>query len=295
MEIKSLEHISCSFCQQDNYNIKYIKNGFNIVQCKNCKLVYVNPRLTNFEIENLYNGDYFTGKGFDKSVFYKDEFESKKDIIDLQDWDISTLKSLLNSTANNQKLFDIGAGMGLFLWKAKKAGFDVNGLELSPFAAGFVNSLGIKTFNTSIDEIKLEKNYYDVITMKEVIEHLPNPFTSLQKIFQSLKDNGILFLATGNYNCPERKLKGSDWFYFMPEGHLTYFSNRTIKMMLKKVGFRKVLVTNQGDLLMNFLLRIKILEPDNFKPKNIVKKTLFGLVRGINHFISSGMRIYAIK
>ena len=118
---------------------------------------------------------------------------------------------------------------------------------------------------------------------------------SLQTIYRWLKPGGVLFMATGNYDCPERKLKGKDWFYFMPEGHLYYFSNRTMGKYLRKAGFRKVRVTNQGDLLMEFLRKHGILTPGEAVPRNLIKRLVFLKVRAINHFISSGMRVYGVK
>jgi predicted SAM-dependent methyltransferase len=117
----------------------------------------------------------------------------------------------------------------------------------------------------------------------------------LKTIHRWLKPGGVLFMATGNYDCPERKLRGSDWFYFMPEGHLYYFSNRTMTKYLRNVGFRTVHVTNQGDLLMEFLRKHGFLEAGSAKPRNLFARLVFYKIRAINHFISSGMRIYAIK
>ena len=81
----------------------------------------------------------------------------------------------------------------------------------------------------------------------------------------------------------------------MPEGHLNIFSNRTMNNYLQKVGFNKIAVTNQGDKLMDILKNKKILSPGESKPRNIFKRGVFMIVRSINHFISSGMRIYAVK
>lgn len=290
-----MEFFECNFCNSDKYKIKYRIKDFQYVQCRNCGLVYVNPRLTKEEISNLYNEDYFRGTGFDKSVEYKKEFEEKSKLTDLNDWDISTIKHFLPDNIPSPKILDIGCGMGLFLWKASMQNFDAEGLELSEYASEFVKSNNIKVQRADIDSADLKDNYYDAIVMKEVIEHLPDVKKSLKKIYSSLKPGGVLFLTTGNYNSPERKLKGANWFYFMPEGHLQVFSNQTIKNFLIDSGFSKIYVTRQGDLLMNFLLKHGIIEPERFKPKNLFKRIVFELVRFVNHFISSGMRVYAIK
>lgn len=293
--MQNLESVNCNFCNSNDYKIKYIVDGFNYVQCNNCGLVYVNPRLSIESIEHLYDQNYFVGNGFDKSIDYKKDFEEKSTIQDLNVWDISTIKTFLPKNIHEPKLLDVGCGMGLFLWKAKNNGFVVEGIELSDYASEFAIAKGLSIKKGTIDSIELKNNFYDAIVMKEVIEHLTDPKKSLQIIFDSLKFNGVLFITTGNYNCPERIIKGKNWFYFMPTGHLQIFSNKTIKKYLEEIGFRKIYVTRQGDLLMNFLLRNGIIETDKFKPKNILRRIIFTLVRFINHFISSGMRIYAIK
>lgn len=292
---KNLENVRCNYCDADDYKLRFIKDGYSIVQCKKCDLVYVNPRLTQVSINKLYDEDYFLGDGFDKSIQYQKEFEEFADKLDLTDWDASAIKEMLKTESQKPKLLDIGCGMGLFLWKAKKAGFNAEGIELSPFAADFVRSKGIPVRDKSIYEEKLPENHYDAITLKEVIEHLPDPKRAFENIYSALKPGGVLFITTGNYDSPERKLKGKDWFYFMPEGHIFIFSNKTMTNYLNKIGFSQILVTNQGDLLMNKLLKGGIIETDKFKPSSIFKRTAFGAIRSLNHFISSGMRIYAVK
>ena len=299
------ESLPCDFCGQDKPIKRYEKRGFNIVQCANCGMAYTNPRLKGEKINELYDADYFQGHGFDKSVNYvadvKDHARHKSDFT-LNDWDLDSIKQLLRTKKTGKpRLLEIGCGTGVFLDKARQHGFEVEGLELSSYAANYVRNMGIPVRTESIESANDAPNTWDVIVMREVIEHLPHPMESLKTVFSWLKPGGVLFMATGNYDCPERKLKGSDWFYFMPEGHLYYFSNRTMTNYLKKVGFGTVKVTNQGDMLMEKLRNAGVIEPSNpdqpwpGAPRNLLKRLVFLSVRGVNHFISSGMRIYAVK
>ncbi len=262
-------------------------------------MVYTNPRLKGEKIGELYDADYFEGLGFDKSIDYVgdvDQYGRQKSNYTLNDWDADTIKSMLGKTESaNPRLLEIGCGTGVFLAKAREHGFDCSGLELSSYAAEFVRNMGIPVETKAIEDANFPDNSWNVIVMREVIEHLPHPKEALQTIHRWLKPGGVLFMATGNYDCPERKLRGSDWFYFMPEGHLYYFSNRTMAKYLRKVGFGTVRVTNQGDMLMEMLRKNGILEPGESVPRNIFKRLVFHLVRLVTHFISSGMRIYAIK
>jgi 2-polyprenyl-3-methyl-5-hydroxy-6-metoxy-1,4-benzoquinol methylase len=296
---EDFETVHCDFCGADNYSKRYEKRGFWMVQCNNCGLVYTNPRLKQEKIAALYDADYFQGHGFDKSIDYvKDVKEHvSKDDYSLEDWDCDNILSLLSQSSNIQpyKLLEVGCGTGVFLDKAKKHGFDCHGLELSEYAANFVRQMGIPVETKAIENAQYPDGSFDAIVMREVIEHLPHPMESLKTIHSWLKPGGVLFMATGNYDCPERRLRKSDWFYFMPEGHLNIFSNRTMHNYLTKVGFRRISVTNQGDKLMDMLRNYKILTPPDPKPRNIFKRAVFIIVRSINHFISSGMRIYAVK
>ncbi|MEP7233900.1 MAG: class I SAM-dependent methyltransferase [Ignavibacteriota bacterium] len=297
---QDFEKVICDFCGADNYSKRYEKRGFNMVQCNKCGLVYTNPRLKQEKIAALYDSDYFQGHGFDKSIDYvKDVKEHSKAQSDftLEDWDCDNILALLPSTTGTTAptLLEIGCGTGVFLDKAKKHGFDCHGLELSEYAANFVRQMGIPVETKAIEDASYPQNSFDAIVMREVIEHLPHPLESLKTIHSWLKPGGVLFMATGNYDCPERKLRGSDWFYFMPEGHLNIFSNRTMRNYLAKAGYHGINVTNQGDKLMEVLRSKNIITTGDAKPRNIFKRAVFIIVRSINHFISSGMRIYAIK
>lgn len=294
------ESVRCDFCGADDYTKRYEKRGFWMVQCDQCGLVYTNPRLTRKKIHALYDADYFQGHGFDTSVDYVKEAaeHAGTERFTLDDWDCECISALLSKQGRSPAgadLIEIGCGTGVWLDKAKKHGFRCHGLELSEYAAGFVRRTGIPVETTSIEDSTHSDGSFDVVVMREVIEHLPRPIESLRTVYRWLKPGGVLFMATGNYDCLERRLKGSGWPYFMPEGHLTLFSNKTLTAYLEKVGFSYVNVTNQGDKLMEVLRSNGIITPGSARPRNPFKRLVFQLVRGINHCISSGMRIYAVK
>ena len=295
---EDFESHPCDLCGANEPRERYTKRGFSIMQCQRCGMVYTNPRLTSQKIGELYDANYFQGHGFDTSVDYVAEVtEHGKggDNYTLNDWDLDTIASMLPKRPGAQRLLEIGCGTGVFLDKARQHGFDCEGLELSTYAAEFVRSMGIPVQTKSIEDANFAENTWDAIVMREVIEHLPHPLESLKTVRTWLKPGGVLFMATGNYDCPERKLRGADWFYFMPEGHLYYFSTRTMREYLKRAGFSGVHVTNQGDMLMDKLRGAGVLSPGQAKPSNPLARIAFSMVRGVNHFISSGMRIYATK
>ncbi len=297
---EDFESHPCDLCGANDATERYSKRGFSIVQCNKCGMVYTNPRLKPAKIGELYDANYFQGHGFDESVNYVGDVKehgAAKSSYTLNDWDLDTIRHMLkqNGSTVKPRLLEIGCGTGVFLDKARGHGFDCEGLELSEYAANFVREMGIPVQTKSIEDASFGDNTWDVIVMREVIEHLPHPLEALKTVRKWLKPGGVLFMATGNYDSPERKLRGADWFYFMPEGHLYYFANRTMARYLREAGFSGVHVTNQGDKLMEKLRNARILAPGESKPGNPLRRIAFSIVRGVNHFISSGMRIYAVK
>lgn len=287
------EKVNCNLCGGSGYSLIYCKNGYNIVQCKRCGLVFVSPRLTAAASKELYDGDYFKGSGFDESLDYQREFHQKSSRTGLEDWDLGSIRQLIKT--DGLRLLDVGSGMGLFLKKASSLGFKAEGLELSSYASEFSRSQGLIVHNASIDDYRIPAETYDAVSMREVIEHLPDPLSALKKIHSSLKKGGVLFVATGNFSCVERKIRKASWHYFMPEGHLYVFSHSTIKKMLIEAGFSDVRVTRQGDMLMNLALRLNFMDPKKYMPSGMFRRFSFMLLRGVNHFISSGLRVYALK
>lgn len=79
------------------------------------------------------------------------------------------------------------------------------------------------------------KNYFDIVTMVEVIEHLAQPFEELDDIYIALKPNGILYVETSF----------SDWLtiddaYIEPKvGHSTIWSHAGLTAMMISKGFKE--------------------------------------------------------
>jgi SAM-dependent methyltransferase len=78
-------------------------------------------------------------------------------------------------------------------------------------------------------------NAFDVVTMIEVVEHLPDPVDVLRKVRALLKPGGLLFLTTGNAEPQLRKFAA--WPYVSPEIHLSYFTPGNLEIALRRAGF----------------------------------------------------------
>ena len=101
---------------------------------------------------------------------------------------ISTLFSLLDNDLydkNNKKYLDIGCGVGWSLLIANEYGFDSYGVEPEIKAVQFAKSrLSLNVVNSYFSSSLFEQEFFDLIVMDQVLEHLPNPLDVLMDAFK---------------------------------------------------------------------------------------------------------------
>ena len=90
------------------------------------------------------------------------------------------------------------------------------------------------------------KNRFDVVTLFDLLEHLQNPRKVLEKINQSLNDNGLLVVQTGNAGSRWAKLMGKNWHFFAPPQHFFFFTEENLKNLLRQTGFEVIKIDRNG-------------------------------------------------
>ena len=146
-----------------------------------------------------------------------------------------------NNFSNDKKIVDIGCGYGFFLEEMIKRGYKINGIEVSKIRRELA-----KTFvSAPILDINLTESYereerYDIVTLFHVLEHLIDPARFCINISQLLAKNGCFIVEVPNVD--ELLLKTSPAYneFYWTRAHLNYFSKKTLEMVLKKAGFKKI-------------------------------------------------------
>jgi len=132
--------------------------------------------------------------------------------------------------------------------EANKNGWQVEGLDVSAYAAEYTHKrFGHKTYHGSLDEVELENEAYDLITMFDVIEHVPDPKKYVAEAAKLLRSGGIFELATPDVGSLPARLTGKRWIgYKLSEEHVYYFSVKTLSRLLDEAGFDVVHVRHIG-------------------------------------------------
>ena len=182
----------CIICNSRDLFFVFKKNNYNFFKCNKCGLIYVYPQpALNWLINNCYsqNSGYHSRltKNLQKIKRYKKRFIRILDKLD----EFKTSGNLL----------DVGCSNGEFLFMAKQKGFNAYGVEVNKETAKIATDNGFNVFNGTLEDANFKDNYFSVIHLGDVIEHVPDPVALLKESKRVLKRGGIIIISTVNLEC----------------------------------------------------------------------------------------------
>lgn len=151
------------------------------------------------------------------------------------------------------KILEVGCGEGNFGAALKKEGVEVWGIEYAAQEATVAESKLDKVFagDIMLHLDQLPDHYFDVIVCNDVLEHLIDPYTVLEKFKSKLTAAGIVVSSIPNirffrtfYDFVFKK----NWDYtdngIMDKTHYRFFTINSIRKMYEGLGYR--IVTHEG-------------------------------------------------
>ncbi len=198
--------------------------------CRDCKHVFVKDSLSNEEIIALYaNRESHHGS-------------KEKELWDYSDTKFKLFyKPILNKIGKlteKSNLLDIGCSNGAFMNAAVKCGWDSYGIELEKKSYEVARRHGLTVYTRELHKEKFQDNFFQVITMWQVIEHLHNPYEMLKEIKRILKPGGILAISTPNIKSIAWLLLKERWNCVEPQVHLHLFQHSTLDQCAKNAGLQ---------------------------------------------------------
>jgi 2-polyprenyl-3-methyl-5-hydroxy-6-metoxy-1,4-benzoquinol methylase len=199
----------------------------SVVRCSGCSLVYLNPRFRQELILESYAG------AVDPTFVAQNDLRIRTFRRSLDD----LVERRVIPAGAGTRVLDIGCAGGAFPKAAHDAGFQVVGVEPSRWLSEF----GRKTYGVDIrtgflNDQSFEPASFDVITLWDVIEHLPDPRMIMTEVRQLLKPGGVLIVNYPDYGSMARQLLRRNWPMFLSV-HLTYFTPATLRAFLSSCGF----------------------------------------------------------
>ncbi|MCB0790162.1 MAG: class I SAM-dependent methyltransferase [Flavobacteriales bacterium] len=226
------KHASCLICGSASIaGLLGYHGSKGLVRCRACGFVFMERIPTEQELNAYYSSYSYTTEGYLSPITVKryqellDEFEPYR---------------------KSGRLLDVGCGRGYFLIEARKRGWEVHGTEYSEAAIRLGERNGITMHAGKLGPDSFPEGVFDVVTSFEVMEHINNPLEDLAHIHRALRDGGLYYCTTPNFNSLLRyHLKDRYNIINYPE-HLSYYTRSTLGRVLRTAGFRKRKVLTTG-------------------------------------------------
>jgi SAM-dependent methyltransferase len=229
---------------------------WNIKNCKNCQLAWIDPTPNAEDIPKLYE-TYFTHESENGrsrwspfverlksgvlagSYGYRvPEHSSRSALIDRLVCSVEPAREYMGGDImwlpSNWcgDLLDVGCGSGEFLARMKALNWNVAGMEPDPKALDVAQArLGISVKSRLTE---FSSGQFDVITMNHVIEHLPDPIAVLRECKRLLKPSGRLLITTPNKASLGARWFGRNWVALEPPRHLMLFTNKSLRSCVER-------------------------------------------------------------
>ena len=213
---------------------------FQIYYCKNCDTSFASPMNENHSVyEQIYKNsntipgynrywNYFNSIGTTSRPL---NYLAKKEEAY---WGVrqSLIKTVINKSEN--KILEIGSGLGYLTYALRKDGYDCSGLEISETAVNMATrKFGNFYICADINEYSVQNSAsYDIIILTEVIEHLSDPFTFMRLSSKLLKSDGKIIVTTPNKSFYPA---GYYWETDLPPVHFWWFSKKSMKILAEKM------------------------------------------------------------
>jgi len=196
------------------------------VICRQCGLVWSDPRPTPQELREYYAKEY--------RLDYKGELQPKaKHVYRAGKVAVDRFKRLRPHLPQGCAILDVGAGSGEMVYVLRSMGFRATGFEPNEgYATHASTALGLPVQVGFWQDVGIESGSQQVVTLFHVLEHVENPSDLILHIRRWLKPGGLLVVEVPNVEA----ICQHPFSQFHP-GHLYHFNHSTLEAVCLKAGF----------------------------------------------------------
>lgn len=151
-----------------------------------------------------------------------------------------TARAVLRRAAHWQQpgtLLDAGAGPGVFVAEAVRAGWQAVGLDPSAWTVRHGQEVfGVPMAQGALQSAALAAQPFDAVTLFDVIEHVIDPLALTRAAAARLRSGGLLVLTTPRFDSFVARFLGRRWYCIFP-AHVQYFTEASLRSVLIASGF----------------------------------------------------------
>lgn len=246
--IKNAKDFICVLCKGKKAQLFLEwEAGYKLFSCTLCGAVSANVKGDTKHIDDVYNNNIYYEK-FEKEILKHYDYRKKTQGVERYEYVVKRLR--LNP--KKARVLDVGCGAGYFISVLNENGVKCKGLEVNPEQVRYCKKQGLDVEST---DLKAEPDdYYDAITLFDVLEHLSDPVETIKIAQRKLKKGGYLIAYTPNIHSLAYKLMGAKQNTLLPFEHFCFYSEKSFKFLAKKTGLILHTLEVRGLDVMDYLL-----------------------------------------
>lgn len=192
-------------------------------QCNRCHFIYLTEVLSDMGMGLLYN------EWLDKEMLRV--HYSKLPHIIYHEHIVSILRKHFRAK-QQPTLMDFGAGYGRFVEMSVQKGFKTFAFDISADKNDFMDNMGV----TILNNLTNYKNYFNVIWVNQVLEHVSDPLSIVKTLADSLTEDGYIYIAVPDCTTvkkliAQKPLSQEQFKLLSPHQHINAFTNETLKLL----------------------------------------------------------------
>jgi SAM-dependent methyltransferase len=236
--------VVCNHSFAANEHVRWTKDGFDILQCPSCGLLFRRNLPTQEELDGIYGLAYFKSDAAGAGEGYLDY------VADAELHRMAARRRLdaIERLVSHGTMLDVGAAAGFFVAEARARRWDARGIDVSaPMVEWGRRELHIPLDRATLESCDATAGGLDVVTMWDYIEHSIDPVADLKAAHRLLRPGGVLALSTGDAATLVARVSGSRWHLLTPHHHNYFFTAQTLSSLLSRLGFEIVSLDHRGN------------------------------------------------
>lgn len=220
--------MACKWCgSTELVRIATRIDGIAVLKCGKCGLATAEPKADDTD---TYERDYFRKEketGLVPSGYANYE--------GIPDSEFAWRLHLLDLFAQKGRLLDVGCATGKFMELARDAGWEVEGVDVSQYAAEVGRGKGLRIASGTLETVDLPPSTYDVITAFDVLEHVEGVRSFLERCKTLLKAGGVLLVLSPDAGSYRTRMMKDKWIGFTTSlEHVHYFDMAFLRRALEE-------------------------------------------------------------
>jgi len=196
-------------------------NGFQMLRCGDCATLFT-ARLPSRVAEAQPYEEYYHAGNLTIPAFVERR--------------LGEVVARFERYRTDGRWLDVGCGAGALMRAAARRDWTVIGTEVAPRAAEAVRAQGFEVHLGDLESLRLPDESFDVISLVEVVEHIPEPRELTQTAGRLLRRGGALYVTTPHGHGISARVLRSRWSAVAPPEHLQLFSLRGLDAVLAHAG-----------------------------------------------------------